>query len=232
MPLLVLCATAREMSSALGCEWVHAQGAVVNAKAHGRDVLAGTTGVGVINAALLIGRALDRGNVEGVVCLGVAGGFDLTEAPLGSAWLVEEEIWPEYGLLATGWASADIGALGFPLGRVGGHRIWDRVAWDAEGNLARMGLANPGLARVRSLTVSGVTADAERAASLRHRHHTALENMEGFALAYGCALSGIPFAEARTVSNAVGSRPPRDWDLPGALAALGHTAKGLLAPKD
>lgn len=232
MPLLVLCATARELSSVLGYEWVHAQGTVVDTKAHGRDVLAATTGVGVVNAALLAGRALDRGNVQGVLCLGVAGSFDLAERPLGSSWLVEEEIWPEYGLLASGWASADAGALGFPLGRVGERRVWDRVAWDAEADLGRMGLANPGLEKVKSLTVSGVSADAERAASLHNRHHAALENMEGFALAYGCALAGVPFAEVRSVSNAVGSRPPRDWDLPGALTALGHTACRLFAPKD
>lgn len=231
MPLLVLCATAREMSSALGYEWVHGQGVVLDTKAHGLDVLAGTTGVGVVNAALLAGRALDRGNVTGVVCLGVAGGFDLAETPLASTWLVEEEIWPEYGLLASGWASADAGALGFPLGRVGERHIWDRVAWDAEEDLARMGLKNPGLARTRSLTVSGVSADAERAASLRHRHHATLENMEGFSLAYGCALAGVPFAEVRAVSNAVGSRPPRDWDLPGALGAIGQAAKRLFAPQ-
>lgn len=231
MPLLVLCATARELSSALGYEWVHGQGVVVDTQAYGREILAGTTGVGVVNAALLIGRALDRGNVEGVVCLGVAGGFDLAAQPLASAWLVEEEIWPEYGLLASGWASADAGALGFPLGRVGDRRIWDRVAWDAEADLGRMGLANPGLGRVKSLTVSGVTADGERAAAQHHRHHAALENMEGFALAYGCTLAGVPFAEVRSVSNAVGSRPPRDWDLPGALASLGQTASELFAPR-
>lgn len=231
MPLLILCATARELSSALGCEWVHAQGGVVPTRLHGREVLAATTGVGVINASLVLGRALARGNVEGVLCLGVAGSFDLAEHPLASVRLVEEELWPEYGLLASGWSSADAGALGFPLGRAEGRRIWDRVAWDAEAGLARMGLCGEGLARVRSLTVSGVSADAERAGALNARHPAALENMEGFALAYGTALAGLPFAEVRTVSNAVGSRPPRDWDLPGALDALAQAAARLFAPR-
>lgn len=231
MPLLILCATARELSSALGSEWVHAQGGVVPTRVHGREVLAAATGVGVVNASLVLGRALARGNVEGVLCLGVAGSFDLAAHPLGSVRLVEEEIWPEYGLLASGWTSADAGALGFPLGRLGERRVWDRVAWDAEADLAGLGLNSTGLERAKSLTVSGVSADPERAAALHHRHPAALENMEGFALAYGCALAGLPFAEVRTVSNAVGSRPPRDWDLPGALGALGRATTELFAPR-
>ena len=119
MPLLLLCATGRELSSALGYEWVHAQGTVVPTRAHGREVLA------AINAALVLGHALARGNVTGVLCLGVAGSFDLSAHPLTSVRLVEEEIWPEYGLLASGWSSADAGALGFAQGRVGERRIWD-----------------------------------------------------------------------------------------------------------
>ena len=53
--------------------------------------------------------------------------------------------------------------------------------------------------------------------------------MEGFALALACALAGTPFLELRTVSNRVGARPPRDWDLAGALAGLARTAAQLLA---
>lgn len=231
--LLILTATAREMSSALGSEWVHSQGTFVPFQFQGREVLAATTGVGVVNAGLVLGQALARKNLSGVLNLGVAGSFDLARHPLGSAWLVDEEIWPEYGLLASGWTSADAGALGFALGRVGDRRIWDRTAWDSEANLRRMGLAprhgteDHGL--VKSLTVSGVTADAERAEALHARHQAGLENMEGFALAYGCALAEVPFVELRTVSNAVGARPPRDWDLPGALAALGQATAALFS---
>jgi futalosine hydrolase len=51
--------------------------------------------------------------------------------------------------------------------------------------------------------------------------------MEGFALAYGCAVAGVPFVELRAVSNAVGARPPVAWDLPGALSALGQATHRL-----
>ena len=253
MPLLVLAATALELSAALAVRDVQLQGqlqgqkqgAVFPLSAHGRPVLCCITGLGVINASLALGAALTRDDVDGVVCLGVAGSFDLGAHPLGCVRLVDKEIWPEYGLLATGWCTADAAGLGFALGRVsgagggpagvpnggstGGQEVWDRVAWNPAAALERLGLCPGPWATARSLTVSGVTADAERAELLRARHQAGLENMEGFALAYGCALAGLPFVELRAVCNAVGARPPLSWDLPGALAALGQAAQRLFA---
>lgn len=237
MPMLVIAATARELSAALGAAVSLPQGAVAPLLAHGREVLACVSGLGVINASLALGAALTRGDVDGVVCLGVAGSFDLSAHPLGAVRLVDREVWPEYGLLATGWCSADATALGFALGQV--HRadgeagpdaiVWDRVVWDASVNLVRLGLCPGPWDTAKSLTVSGVTADPERAGLLRARHQAGLENMEGFALAYGCALAGVPFVELRAVSNAVGARPPESWDLPGALDALGQATLRLFA---
>lgn len=250
MPILVVAATARELAAALGLAVGQLkgqpQGVVAPVVAHGREVLACVSGIGVINVGLALGAALARCDVSGVVGLGVAGSFDLLAHPVGSVRLVEQEIWPEYGLLASGWCSADAAALGFALGQArcsegcpaggqsdgptgGDGRVWDRLSWDPSVALERLGLCPGPWDRARSLTVSGVTADCERAELLRTRHQAELENMEGFALAYGCALAGLPFVELRAVSNVVGARPPVSWDLPGALAGLGQAARRLFA---
>jgi futalosine hydrolase len=236
--LLVAAATEMELSAALGLKVEARQGKLFAASAHGRPVLALVTGIGVVNAALALGRALEQASAEGtgadgVICLGVAGSFDLAVQPLGSAWLVEREIWPEYGLLFSGQCAADARGLGFSLNgskAAEPDAIFERLDWDAPAEAATMGLAPGGLAYAASLTVSGVSADPERARALWERFGAGLENMEGFALAYGARLAGLPFAELRAVSNAVGARPPKDWDLPGALAALGSAAQRLLAP--
>lgn len=230
-PVLVVAATGLELDAALGKKHGAAQGEVFAAEAQGRPVLALVCGIGLVNAALALGRALARCEVCGVVNLGVAGSFDLGAHPLGAARLVERETWPEYGLLASGECAADARGLGFPLAGAGGDdaAIFDSLAWDAPAELARLGLASGGWPCVASLSVSGVTADADRAQALRERFGADLENMEGFALAYACRLAGLPFAELRAVSNAVGARPPRGWDLPGALAALGEAARRLFS---
>lgn len=234
MPVLVVAATGLELRAALNVKADMPQGRAVELFAFGRPVLALVTGIGVVNAALALGRALERAEVHGVLNLGVAGSFDLAAHPLGSVRLVTEEIWPEYGLLFSGQCAADARGLGFSLNggaAMDAAAIFERLAWDAQAEAARMGLDPDGFSCVSSLTVSGVSADAQRAQALHERFGAGLENMEGFALAYAARLAGLPFAELRAVSNTVGSRPPEGWDLPGALAALGRATQHILAPE-
>lgn len=245
MALLVVAATGLELCAALELQAADQplapQGEVRELFAHGRALLTLVTGIGVVNSALALGRALGQSagralpqrQVSGVLSLGVAGSFDLAAHPLGAVRLVEQEIWPEYGLLPSGAVAADARGLGFALnGRAAGDAaaIFQRLGWDAPGEARRLGLDPEGLGCASSLTVSGVTADAERARRLFLRFGAGLENMEGFALAYAARLAETPFSELRAVSNAVGSRPPEAWDLPGALAALGRATRRLLAP--
>lgn len=235
MPILVCAATGLELAAVLGLPQLKTglgQGEERELEIFGQELRLLVTGLGVVNAGLSLGRALGRGGISGVVNLGVAGSFDLAAHPLGAVRLVGRETWPEYGLLPSGAVAADARALGFALSGSGTAAIFERLEWDAAAELARLGLQSSGWHTATSLTVSGVTADAARAAGLKQRFGADLENMEGFALAYGARLAGLPFAELRAVSNAVGSRPPEAWDLPGALAALGQAGRLLFTAQN
>ncbi|OIO05884.1 MAG: futalosine hydrolase [Desulfovibrionaceae bacterium CG1_02_65_16] len=234
--LLVAAATAMELAAALGGAAPPRQGEAVELTAYGRRVLALATGVGVVNAALELGRTLAaRPDVAGVLDVGVAGSLDVAAHPVGCVRLIERECWPEYGLLAAGALVADARALRFSLN--GGPAdapetsgaIFETLQWDALAPLRRLGLEAGGWTTAACLTVSGVTADAARAGELFACFGPCLENMEGFALAYGARRAHLPFIELRAVSNPVGARPPRGWNLPGALAALGGATRRLLA---
>jgi futalosine hydrolase len=75
------------------------------------------------------------------------------------------------------------------------------------------------------LTVATVTGRTERAAELAARHPSALiEAMEGYGVACAADVTHTPFAEVRTVSNAVGLRDRAAWRIPDALAALTKAA--------
>ncbi|MDR0465872.1 MAG: futalosine hydrolase [Deltaproteobacteria bacterium] len=188
------------------------------------------TGVGPINAGIAIGRILAlHGEISGVLNLGLAGGFDLARAPLGSCTLVTEEIWPEYGLL--GDNGIDAQGLGFAQWENDGRPVFDRLPLLTD--MTVLGLpqpvdAIPGI----SLTVAGVSASAKRAAMLAQRHHPLSENMEGFAVALACARQAVPCAELRVISNKVGSRAPQDRAFPLALAQLGALGQYLFDQKN
>ena len=78
------------------------------------------------------------------------------------------------------------------------------------------------------ITVATVTASSARSGRL-HRHHGALvENMEGAGAAHVAALYDIPFVEIRSVSNRVGDRDKRRWDLPLAFKNCARAVRAVL----
>ncbi len=204
------------------------QGETVPVELGGRPGLLLVTGIGIINAAFALGKALAVHDPGLVMLAGIAGTFNPESFSIGSAGLVRTEIWPEYGL-KTG-DTVDPESLGFSLGVVEGSPVWDRVDLVSGKSLANSGLDRLAkLPEAISLTVSGVTATAAAAARFRSVYAADLENMEGFAVAYACATAGVEMCELRTVSNIVGSRESGDWDLRGALAGLGRICSGVFS---
>ncbi|MBQ9536553.1 MAG: futalosine hydrolase [Desulfovibrionaceae bacterium] len=183
-----------------------------------------STGIGPINASWGLGQALATLNAQGiqveqVLVAGLAGAFDLDRNPLLTFCQVTEEIWPEYGL----HDGVEVVAKAFkypqwatsPQGP-----IYDRVQL---ADLSTFKLKDKILQNFqpeKSLSVAGVSASFARTRFLWDNYHAALENMEGFALAYGCLRAGIQCVELRCISNKIGPRKIDEKDFPGALARL------------
>lgn len=187
------------------------------------------TGVGPINAALGMGIALAQcmaagQQIRAVINVGLAGSFDLERWPLGSLQVVNEEIWPEYGLHDGRQVVAQ--AFGYPQWSDGKREVRDRLTLASPSDLGltlrNAAAAGMGEKGVRSLTVAGVSAGVQRVQYLRQMYGAALENMEGFAVAYAAARAGLPCLEIRSVSNKVGPRTVHEKDFPGALRQLGR----------
>lgn len=198
-------------------------------------------GVGPVASALALGRFLGReacrsGLPRGILNLGLAGSYDIEAAPLGSLVLATEEVYPEYGVRShpphpeDGQEMLPL-PLGFPQAEITGRKVFDRFPLAPESALGNIGLNWHSTWRQgASVTVAGVSGTPERARRLAALCGGITENMEGFPLALGAAMAGIPFVELRAVSNAAGLRPPQGWDMPAALAALGRGTRDLLAP--
>lgn len=226
MSLLLACATAFELTACLGPELAREPpaGALLPVR---KGLFALVTGIGPVNAGFRLGRALAAGTFTGVVNLGLAGSYDLARLPLGQGALVSTETWLDFGLATD--TGIEPRGLGFALGETEAGPVFERLALTPEAAAAAMGLALPaGLPQAASLTVSAASGTPAVAARRGRAHPDALlENMEGFALAWGCRLCGLPFLEVRAVSNRVGQRPPDGWDLRGGLATLGRIAGSL-----
>ena len=189
----------------------------------GSTVTVEAVGVGPAAAAAGTARLLALAEAAGtpyrwVVSAGIAGGF-ADRAKVGDVALATRSIAADLGAASPdGFLSLD--ELGFGSATV-----------DADPRLlARLRAALPGAIAGAVLTVSTATGTAPTAAALARRHPDAVaEAMEGYGVACAAAVSGVAFAELRTISNPIGPRDRAGWRIADALATLG-TAMSAINP--
>ena len=229
MAILICSPTARELA-ALAPKILPPEGEIpemqpMAAEIKNRKAIFLVTGVGPLNTGIAMGHVLglQRNSdlpVTEVLYAGLAAAFDLEKTPLKTAWRIQEEIWPEYGLNDGSTVTAK--AFSIPLWtRENGENVYDRLKLD---DLETLGIKEKSKAfewgSCNSITVAGTTASFARKDYLWNAFGAALENMEGFAAAYACARAEIPFVEIRIVSTKTGPRSKYEKDVDGALKKL------------
>ncbi|HVS46320.1 MAG TPA: futalosine hydrolase [Verrucomicrobiae bacterium] len=161
------------------------------------------TGVGPIEAAAQVSRALALGRYDLVVNAGIAGalpGF----AQIGDGVVVAEEILELE--LETGEAIA------WPDGLQTHDRVTSDLALTDR-------IVELGFRALRGITVARVTAtDATggRLAALGAQ----VESMEGFAVLRAAEIAAVPAIEVRGISNRVGDRAKSGWDFEAGVVGL------------
>lgn len=181
-------------------------------------------GFGPIAAAARTAELLATLRPSRALLVGIAGAYDVERHPPGSAL--------EFGAVAIDGVGAGEGRafqgppeIGFPQwpGGAGArtHPIVDRLALASSPD------------RPLLLTTCAASSSPEQAAQRRARFPGAVaEDMEGFAVAFACALAGVPLRVVRGVSNEVGDRDPRSWRIPAALAAARRAALEVLVERE
>jgi futalosine hydrolase len=184
------------------------------------DIVTLVSGIGEAAAAAATATALALDPSIGlVVSAGIAGGLS-TRAPIGGVVVASRIVAVDLGAEEPGSPGARI-----PLSALG----YDGGAIDPDPELVRRAAALTSAEIGTILTVSTVTASAERIADFVRTHPDALaEAMEGHGVAVAAQAHALPMLELRTVSNPIGVRDPRDWDIEGALDTLADAAHGLL----
>jgi len=175
----------------------------------GVDVLA--TGVGPVEAAAAVARALAVQRYKLVVSAGIAGAYE-GAAKIGDGVVVESErfeIDREDGTalaLPGGESVADTTKTGDPL---------------LTGRLAAAGFPS-----VRGMTVSRVTTTEETARRLAGLGGH-VETMEGFAAMRAAELAGVNAIEVRGISNRAGDPARAGWDFNAGATGLQRVLDAL-----
>jgi futalosine hydrolase len=186
-------------------------------------------GFGPIAAAARTSHLLHELRPARVVLVGIAGTFEPEVLPIGRALAFDAVAVESIGA-GEGRDLAGPTALGFPQwpGGAGAEAIHDRIVLAASRDRDPSGLRDPARTALL-LSTCAASASPAQAAVRRERFPEALaEDMEGFAVAFACALAGVPCHVVRGISNVVGDREPSRWRIPAALAAARLCALDVL----
>jgi len=227
-PLLVIGATALEVQPVVdalaGVEAAFGWGPAWVGRAATSEAVVSVTGVGKANAAAALALAIERWRPRAVVQVGIGGAFAGSFLSVGMVAVAALEVHLDCGA-GEGEAWQSMEQLGFPL-LSGPPPLFNVMPTDPA--LSER-LAAPSRAPlVRFGTSERVTASLEAADRLQRRFDVAIESMEGAAAAQVCRALGVPFAELRGVSNIVGERDKRAWDVPCAVRASSEALAAAL----
>jgi len=227
-PLLLVSATAAEAAplrevlapaptaSPWGEAWL--------AEGDGASVVLTHLGVGKANTAAGLALALERWQPAAVVQLGIGGAFVGSFLSIGMVAVAAVDVHVDCGA-GEGDAWQGMRDLGFAL-LAGPPPRYNTMPTDAALS-ARLARAS-GLPPQRFATSERVTGSLAEAERLQRRFDVAIESMEGAAAAQVCLALGVPFAEVRGVSNTVGERDHRAWDVPAAVRAVNRVVEAAL----
>lgn len=178
------------------------------------DVEVLVTGVGMVATAARTARALARSHVDVAFNFGVCGSFDASLAP-GTVVHVTSDQLSELG--------AEDGETFLPIEQLGLGADAVIVNAAPPNNAALLALPV-----ARGITVNTVHGHEPSIEAVVARCAPQVESMEGAAFAYACAMSGVPYAQVRAISNLVERRNRAAWRLEEAIAALNDAALRIL----
>jgi futalosine hydrolase len=168
-------------------------------------------GVGPVEAASALARALARREYRLVVNAGLAGVFD-GAARIGDGVAVVEDV-----------IELDL-ETGAPIALPPGEMI---VAKARSDRMLVDQLHGKGFASVRGVTVARVTSSEATAKRLARDLDAQVESMEGFAALRAAERAGVRAIELRGISNRCGARERSDWNFLAGIAGLKRIVEAL-----
>jgi futalosine hydrolase len=180
-------------------------------------------GFGPIAAAARAAALISRYKPERVMLVGIAGGFDVKQHPIGTAYRFDQ-----------------VACSGIGVGSGSSHQSAHEIGWqqfsggDAQPQIGDViALQSTFVAGVRCagklLTCCSVSATPSEAERRQRLYPDAVaEDMEGFGVAMACSLAQVPLQIVRGISNLVGDRDLRNWHIEEALTAAAAMAIRLM----
>ena len=176
------------------------------------DVL--ITGIGLTASTYSISKRLHINKPDLVIQAGVAGCFS-KNIPLGGVVAVKQDTIADQSVIELN----ELKTL-FDLKLVPQNMFPFSKGWLVNPGKAR--LKATGLKTVKGISVNEITTSAQKIKFYQAAFDPMVESMEGAALHYTCLMEQVPFLQLRSISNYIGERNKKKWNMKDAVANLNN----------
>jgi futalosine hydrolase len=204
-------------------EGVHCGLTIQEGTIHDKSVVHVISGIGKTNASRGTTLLIEKFSPGIIIHIGVGGAYPRSGLRAGDIAIAEKEIYGDEGiLLKDGFHTVEM--IGIPFLVKAQKKYFNEFPQDKKFLKMAVRISrvtfHASHITVRSgpfLTLSTCTGTVRRSKEIEKTFHAICENMEGAAVAHVCMSCGIPMVEIRGISNVVGERNKKKWNI--SLAA-------------
>ena len=176
------------------------------------------TGVGALETAYSLARAVFQNKPQLIIQAGIGGSFD-NNARLGEVVAVKKDTVADLGVMENGRFHSV-----FSMGLTNPDEFPFEKGWLVNRSPI---LEQIKLRKVTSITVNEITTSGDRI-SHYHLSGAETESMEGAAMHFVALKENIPFIQLRALSNYMGERDKSKWELQLAITELNKEIINLI----
>jgi futalosine hydrolase len=178
------------------------------------------TGIGLTSTTYHITKQLQLKQPDLVIQAGVAGCFD-KQMPLGSVVIVKQDTIADESVMEL----KKLKTL-FELNLVPQNQFPYDKGWLMNSN--NTFIRRSRIKTVKGISVNQITTSKEIIRFYKKKFNPVTESMEGAALHYVCLLENIPFLQVRSISNYIGERNKKRWNMNESINNLNKELLRLL----
>ncbi len=174
-----------------------------------------TSGVGMLASCFSISKLIFEESPDLIIQVGIAGSFDL-QLVNGLVVSLKSDCLGDLGVEENGLFKD---TFDMNLAKKNEYPFKDKKLqnhWCEKYNFLQ-------LKEVDGITINEVTTKPDRIEQLKEKFNCQIESMEGAALHYCCLQTNTPFMQIRSISNRVGERDKRKWEMAMAINNLTST---------
>jgi len=172
-------------------------------------------GIGLTATAYHLAKQLAIKKYDQVIQAGVAGSFDL-KVPLGDVVAIKQDTIADQSVIEMKKLKPI-----FDLKLVPHNQPPFKNGWLI--NPYKKILKSTGLKAVNGISVNEISTSAQKINFYREAFSPLTESMEGAALHYVCLMEKIPFLQIRSISNYIGERNKKKWDMYDSIINLNNS---------